>query len=450
MNMAPLAYSAAVEQAARGTPVPVEAMDKPVWHAHVVMSPELRVQMNRTQRAAQASAERAAAAAEKGRARSRSLMSGPSTSAGTGATFSGSEGDAMDTSSDESSSSDDEPIALIAETLKTSASPRAKKPRTNDDDGPATSTAPEPRERFTPAEHSDRDVVAASLHNPLVLTYDPNAAARDAPANRARIKASQRRLGELGAFDSPLARYAPVFLNMVFDPSQPAIADEFLWDALGESVKSIGRFAQGIVADLNVPDFAAGHVEAKMLRDVRRHCESWTAGLERMLRANGRSGRGDGDSSGGGDGDSSGGGGVSEDDGGPLGTVGRLGEVGVTVRFRAVVPARGAAGGATVVGDEVTMDALSPLADPEEYAIRLVSDEAAAIFGSPDGEGEGPSGDDEATAAAAIALALRVAVDERVNGAPEPEPDANLPGFSSESMRAAAERIRAKIMAKGD
>ena len=96
------------------------------------------------------------------------------------------------------------------------------------------------------------------------------------------------------------------------------------------------------------------------------------------------------------------------------------------------------------------MDALSPLADPEEYARRLVSDEAAAIFGSPDGEGEGPSGDDEAKAAAAIALALRVAVDERVNGAPEPEPDANLPGFSSESMRAAAERIRAKIMAKGD
>lgn len=275
MNMAPLAYSAAVEQAARGTPVPVKAMDKPVWHAHVVMSPELRVQMSRTQRAAQASAERAAAAAEKGRARSRSFMSGPSTSAGTGATFSGSEGDAMDTSSDESSSSDDEPIALIAETLKTSASPRAKKPRTNDEDGPATSTAPEPRERSTPAEHSDRDVVAASLQNPLVLTYDPNAAARDAAANRARIKALQRRLRELGAFDSPMARYAPVFLNMVFDPSQPAIADEFLWDALGESVKSIGRFAQGIVADLNVPDFAAGHVEAKMLRDVRRHCESW-------------------------------------------------------------------------------------------------------------------------------------------------------------------------------
>ena len=272
--------------------MPVEAMSKPVWHAHVVMSPELRVQMNRTQRAAQASAERAAAAAEKGRARSRSLMmSGPSTSAGTGATFSVSEGDAMDTSSDESSSSDDEPIALIAETLKTSASPRAKKPRTNDDDGPATSTAPEPRERSTPAEQSDRDVVAASLHNPLVLTYDPNAAARDAAANRARIKALQRRLRELGAFDSPMARYAPVFLNMVFDPAQPAIADEFLWDALGESVKSIGRFAQGIVADLNVPDFAAGHVEAKMLRDVRRHCESWTAGLERMSRANGRSGR---------------------------------------------------------------------------------------------------------------------------------------------------------------
>ena len=127
----------------------------------------------------------------------------------------------------------------------------------------------------------------------------------------------------------------------------------------------------------------------------------------------------------------------------------RLGEVGVTVRFRAVVPARGTAGGAAVVSDEVTMDALSPLADPEGYARRLVSDEAAAIF-SPDGEGEGPSGDDEAKAAAAIALALRVAVDERVNGAPEPEPDANLPGFSSESMRAAAERIRAKIMAKGD
>lgn len=128
----------------------------------------------------------------------------------------------------------------------------------------------------------------------------------------------------------------------------------------------------------------------------------------------------------------------------------RLGEVGVTVRFRAVVPARGTAGGAAVVSDEVTMDALSPLADPEGYARRLVSDEAAAIFGSPDGEGEGPSGDDEAKAAAAIALALRVAVDERVNGAPEPEPDANLPGFSSESMRAAAEQIRAKIMAKGD
>ena len=272
--------------------MPVEEMSKPVWHAHVVLSPELRVQMNRTQRAAQASAERAAAAAEKGRARSRSLMSGPSSSAGTGATFSGSEGNAMDTSSDESSSSDDEPIALIAETLKTSASPRAKKPRTNDDDGPATSTAPEPRERSVPAEQSDRDVVAASLHNPLVLTYDPNAAARDAAANRARIKALQRRLRELGAFDSPMARYAPVFLNMVFDPAQPAIADEFLWDALGESVKSIGRFAQGIVADTpNVPDFAAGHVEAKMLRDVRRHCESWTAGLERMLsRANGGSG----------------------------------------------------------------------------------------------------------------------------------------------------------------
>jgi len=129
--------------------------------------------------------------------------------------------------------------------------------------------------------------------------------------------------------------------------------------------------------------------------------------------------------------------------------VSRLGEVGVTVRFRAVVPARGAAGGAAVVGDEVTMDAVSPLADPEGYARRLVSDEAAAIF-SPDGEVEGPSGDDEAKAAAAIALALRVAVDERVNGAPEPEPDTNLPGFSSESMRAAAERIRAKIMAKGD
>ena len=77
---------------------------------------------------------------------------------------------------------------------------------------------------------------------------------------------------------------------MVFDPAQPAIADEFLWDVLGESVKSIGRFACGIVADLNVPDFAAGHVEAKMLRDVRRHCESWTAGLERMSRdLNGRS-----------------------------------------------------------------------------------------------------------------------------------------------------------------
>ena len=54
--------------------MPVEAMSKPVWHAHVVLSPELRVQMNRTQRAAQAGAERAAAAAEKGRARSRSLM----------------------------------------------------------------------------------------------------------------------------------------------------------------------------------------------------------------------------------------------------------------------------------------------------------------------------------------------------------------------------------------
>ena len=440
--------------------MPVEAMSKPVWHAHVVMSPELRVQMNRTQRAAQASAERAAAAAEKGRARSRSLMSGPSTSAGTGATFSVSEGDAMDTSSDESSSSDDEPIALIAETLKTSASPRAKKPRTNDDDGPATSTAPEPRERSKLVEQSDRDVVAASLHNPLVLTYDPNAAARDAAANRARIKALQRRLRELGAFDSPMARYAPVFLNMVFDPAQPAIADEFLWDALGESVKSIGRFAQGIVADLNVPDFAAGHVEAKMLRDVRRHCESWTAGLERMLRdLNGRSKGGEGEGSEGREAilgkderardDSSGGREGSEDDGGE-GTVSRLGEVGVTVRFRAVVPARGAAGGAAVVGDEVTMDALSPLADPEEYARRLVSDEAAAIFGSPDGEGEGPSGDDEAKAAAAIALALRVAVDERVNGAPEPEPDANLPGFSSESMRAAAERIRAKIMAKVD
>ena len=122
----------------------------------------------------------------------------------------------------------------------------------------------------------------------------------------------------------------------------------------------------------------------------------------------------------------------------------------MTVRFRAVVPARGTAGGAAVVGDEVTMDASRRSPTRREYARRLVSDEAAAIFGSPDGEGEGPSGDDEAKAAAAIALALRVAVDERVNGAPEPEPDANLPGFSSESTRAAAERIRAKIMAKGD
>ena len=114
---------------------------------------------------------------------------------------------------------------------------------------------------------------------------------------------------------------------------------------------------------------------------------------------------------------------------------------------RAVVPARGAAG-AAVVGDKVTMDAVSPLADPEGYARRLVSDEAAAIF-SPDGEGEGPLGDDEAKAAAAIALALRVAVDERAERAPEPEPDTN-PKFSSESMRVAAERIRAKIMVKGD
>ena len=47
-------------------------------------------------------------------------------------------------------------------------------------------------------------------------------------------------------------------------------------------------------------------------------------------------------------------------------------------------------------------------------------------------------------------MALRVAVDERVNGAPEPEPDANLPGISSVCMRAAAERIRSKIMAKVD
>ena len=294
----------------------------------------------------------------------------------------------MDTSSDESSSSDDEPIALIAETLKTSASPRAKKPRTNDDDGPATSTAPEPRERSVPAEQSDRDVVAASLHNPLVLTYDPNAAARDAAANRARIKALQRRLRELGAFDSPMARYAPVFLNMVFDPAQPAIADEFLWDALGESVKSIGRFAQGIVADTpNVPDFAAGHVEAKMLRGVRRHCESWTAGLERMLRANGRSGGEErGRFEGGGLGRTEGSGGRgfgrtrgSGDDGGegepPRGGW-RDGEV------QGGCSRAGSGGGAAVVGDEDDGRALAARR-PEGCARRLVSDEAAAIFGVP-------------------------------------------------------------------
>ena len=55
-------YSAAVERAARGAPLPMEAMTTPVWHEHRAISAELRVQMNRTQRAAQASAERAAAA----------------------------------------------------------------------------------------------------------------------------------------------------------------------------------------------------------------------------------------------------------------------------------------------------------------------------------------------------------------------------------------------------
>ena len=83
-------------------------------------------------------------------------------------------------------SSDDEPIALIAKTLETSSmEPKSKKQKTDDtkDDGPTR----EPP--IKPVEQSDRELVAASLNNPLVLSYDPNRAARDASSNRARIRA---------------------------------------------------------------------------------------------------------------------------------------------------------------------------------------------------------------------------------------------------------------------
>ena len=117
-----------------------------------------------------------------------------------------------------------------------------------------------------------------------------------------------------------------------------------------------------------------------MLRDVCRHCESWTAGLERMIRdevvTGGESAQG-------------------------THTVGDLGERRVTLGFKAVVPAAGAGGGACVVGDVVEIEPLSPLADPEAYATRLVSDERGYIF-SPGGEGTGPEGDDEARAAVAV------------------------------------------------
>ena len=175
-------YSAAVERAARGAPVPMEAMTTPVWHEHRAISAELRVQMNRTQRAAQASAERAAAAAEKGRlwsAGGTPGTSGPPSSAGFGVSPTGSRGGDASTSSagDASTSSDDEPIALIAKTLETSSmEPKSKKQKTDDtkDDGPTR----EPP--IKPVEQSDRELVAASLNNPLVLSYDPNRAARDA------------------------------------------------------------------------------------------------------------------------------------------------------------------------------------------------------------------------------------------------------------------------------
>ena len=416
--------------------MPMEAMTTPVWHEHRAISAELRVQMNRTQRAAQASAERAAAAAEKGRlfwsAGGTPGTSGPPSSAGFGVSPTGSRGGDASTSSagDASTSSDDEPIALIAKTLETSSmEPKSKKQKTDDtkDDGPTR----EPP--IKPVEQSDRELVAASLNNPLVLSYDPNRAARDASSNRARIRALQKRLKELGASDLPMARYAPVFLNMVFDPTKPKIADEFLWDALGESVKAIGKFASRIASESrDAPDFVAGHVEAKMLRDVCRHCESWTAGLERMIRdevvTGGESAQG-------------------------THTVGDLGERRVTLGFKAVVPAAGAGGGACVVGDVVEIEPLSPLADPEAYATRLVSDERGYIF-SPGGEGTGPEGDDEARAAVAIGLALRVAADEHMNGsAPKPQtvrPKEGLyggDGFNVESMRAAADRIRTTIVA---
>jgi hypothetical protein len=134
-------------------------------------------------------------------------------------------------------------------------------------------------------------------------------------------------------------------------------------------------------------------------------------------------------------------------------TVGDLGERRVTLGFKAVVPAAGAGGGACVVGDVVEIEPLSPLADPEAYATRLVSDERGYIF-SPGGEGTGPEGDDEARAAVAIGLALRVAADEHMNGsAPKPQtvrPEGGLyggDGFNVESMRAAADRIRTTIIA---
>ena len=66
----------------------------------------------------------------------------------------------------------------------------AKKQKTDDtkDDGPTR----EPP--IKPVEQSDRELVAASLNNPLVLSYDPNRAARDA-SRRENLVSRRSRFG---------------------------------------------------------------------------------------------------------------------------------------------------------------------------------------------------------------------------------------------------------------